>query len=107
MANFMHNRESILGHILQNSAGKVTRWRSWEDAGKAEKAGVLRLRRPSGYSEWFVITEKAIWWVYMDSSDGGSWGSLGIEINGYSIPYDIEVVKAIYSIPHPNGYDKK
>ena len=102
----MKTREEIQGYIVSNGV-KVSRSRSWEDAAMARDNSLLYHRTPSGYAEWFAIKGKKIWWVYLDSSDGGIWGVNGILITGYFIEYDLDIVRAIYSLAYPNQYDKK
>lgn len=48
---------------------------------------------------WFVVEKgKAIWWVYSDSSDGGSWSSEGIKITGFRIDFDEPIAQNIYEL---------
>ena len=95
---FVHTRKSISMHI-ERVGKRTSKCRTWQDAAEIEKKGLLLERTPSGYSNWFVIrVQESIWWIYSDSSDGGTWGSNGLEITGYSIPFDITIANAIYSL---------
>jgi len=54
-----------------------------------------------------VERSKAIWWIYSDSSGGGSWSSRGIEITGYRIPYDETIAQNIYELAYEQIVDKE
>lgn len=94
----MQTRDAIQAHI--RSAGEeVSRWRAWGYKAPSDPTPLLRQHTPSGYENWFVVEKgKAIWWVYSDSSDGGSWSSEGIKITGYRTSYDEGVAVAIYAL---------
>jgi hypothetical protein len=94
----VHTRNSISAHI--KAFGKRTsKFRTWQDAANSEKNGLLLERTPSGYSNWFAIkNQESIWWIYSDSSDGGIWGSKGLEITGYSVPFDSDLSNAILAL---------
>lgn len=99
----MHTRENIRKHIVKNGT-KVSRFRSWEDAAESERKGLLREYLPSGYLNWFSIIEnKSIWWIYLDSSDGGVWSSEGVAVIGVWVSYDESLARAIYDLIYPRS----
>lgn len=94
----MQARDAIQKLIAQ-SGEKVSRWRSWEQAANKEATPLLRESRPSGYSNWFVVEkDKAIWWIYYDTSDGGVWSSEGMAVTGFKIQYDEKIAQNIYEL---------
>ncbi|KSQ21774.1 hypothetical protein APB26_32870 [Pseudomonas aeruginosa] len=93
----MRSREELRQHL--ETQGEVTRGSmTWEEAAHSEGAGLLCERRPSGYANWFAVSQDKVWWVYADSSDGGSWSADGIMVTGYSVPYDRALVRDIYAL---------
>jgi len=98
----MRSRAELRQYL--ESRGEVTRrFRTWEEAGQSEKRGLLCERLPSGYANWFSVSQDKIWWVYADASGGGSWSPQGITVTGYSVPYDRELVRNIYALARPAG----
>lgn len=98
----MRSREELRRYL--EAQGEVTRrFRTWEEATRSEQRGLLREGRPSGYSNWFAISQDKVWWVYLDASDGGIWSPDGILVTGYSVPYDRELVRNIYALARPAG----
>ncbi|MBH3383219.1 hypothetical protein I5S53_04410 [Pseudomonas juntendi] len=94
----MLTRAAIQAHI--RSAGEeVSRWRAWGYKAPSDPTPLLREHTPSGYEDWFVVEKgKAIWWVYSNSSDGGSWSSEGIKITGFRIDFDESIAQNIYEL---------
>lgn len=98
----MQSRSSLRQHF--EAKGEVTRRsRTWEEAAHSEKLGLLCERLPSGYANWFSVTQDKVWWVYVDASDGGCWSVNGVEVTGYCIPYDRDIVRNLYALAKPNG----
>lgn len=98
----MRSREELRRHL--ESGGEVTRRsRTWEEAAHSERAGLLCERLPSGYANWFAISQDKVWWVYADASDGGAWSADGIMVTGYSVPYDRALVRNIYALASAAG----
>jgi hypothetical protein len=94
----IQSRDTLQKHI-RRTGEKISRWRAWGYKTPSDPTPLLRESRPSGYSNWFVVERgKAIWWVYLDSSDGGSWSSEGIKITGYKVPYDETIAQDIYQL---------
>ena len=94
----MQTRKAIQAHIC-STGEEISRWRAWGYKAPSDPTPLLREHTPSGYENWFIVEKgKAIWWVYSDSSDGGSWSSEGMKITGYRIPYDESVADAIYGL---------
>jgi hypothetical protein len=94
----MHTRRSIERHIAQNGE-KVVRWRTWAEAEERQATPLLRESRPSGYSNWFAVLKgQSIWWIYTDTSDGGSWSSKGMAVTGFRIAYDEVLAQNIYEL---------
>ncbi|MDP1097964.1 hypothetical protein Q6288_28205, partial [Klebsiella quasipneumoniae] len=74
-------------------------WRAWGYKAPSDPTPLLSEHRPSGYENWFVVEKaKAIWWVYSDSSDGGSWSNRGIKITGFRIDFDESIAQNIYEL---------
>ncbi|MHA6160280.1 hypothetical protein ACX3X6_05140 [Pseudomonas sichuanensis] len=98
----MQTREAIQAQIRGRGRGRgqqVSRWRACGYEAASEPTPLLQERRPSGYQNWFVVEKgKTIWWIYSDTSDGGSWSSEGIKITGYRIPYNEGVAAAIFTL---------
>ncbi|WP_140416133.1 hypothetical protein [Stutzerimonas nitrititolerans] len=96
----MDSREDIRRHIVANGTEYV-RYRTWAQAGESRSKGLLLETLPSGFAEWFAIKADGIWWIYMDTSDGGTWGPNGPQIKGYRVDHSIELAKAIYGLVSP------
>lgn len=91
----MRSREELRRYL--EAQGEVTRrFRTWKEATRSQQHGLLCEGRPSGYSNWFAISQDKVWWVYLDASDGGIWSPDGILVTGYSVPYDRELVRNIH-----------
>ncbi|QXH72920.1 hypothetical protein KSS92_26995 [Pseudomonas atacamensis] len=94
----MHTRSSIQKHITQIGE-KVSRWRTWAEAKERQATPLLQEILPSGYSNWFaVVRGHSIWWIYTDTSDGGVWSSLGMDVTGFRIAYDESLAQKLYEL---------
>ena len=81
------DRKLIENYIVRHGV-KFERSRKWEELPAIEQKGILYETTASGYSNWFYIDQNLyIWWVYIDSSDGGLWFSEGTVVAGYRIPF--------------------
>ncbi len=83
---------------FETTGQMVRRFRTWEEAKDSEGRGLLLERLPSGYANWFAVGRDALWWVFADASDGGSWSPAGITISGYCLPYDRILARNIYAL---------
>jgi len=93
-----YTRSSIQKHIAQNGE-KVVRWRTWVEAEERLATPLLRETRASGYSNWFAVVKgQSIWWIYTDTSDGGSWSCKGMAVTGLMIAYDEGLAQNIYEL---------
>lgn len=96
----MRSRAELRQYL--EATGVVTqRFRTWEEASRSEMKGLLLESRPSGYANWFAVSQDKVWWVYLDASDGGIWSTEGVLVTGYSVPYDRELVRNIYALARP------
>jgi hypothetical protein len=94
----MQSRSSIQNQIAQ-SGDRVSRFRTWTEAAESKAVGLLCESLPSGYSNWFAVQQgKAIWWIFSDTSDGGTWSVEGVTIVGYRIEYDEKIAQRIFQL---------
>ena len=94
----MQTRKAIQSHIC-STGEETSRWRAWGYKAPSDPTPLLREHTPSGYENWFIVEKgKAIWWIYSDSSDGGSWSSEGIKITGFRIAFDESIAQKIFEL---------
>lgn len=103
----LQSRVGLLRHFEAN--GEVSRTsRTWDEASQIQKRGLLPEQLRSGYSNWFSVTQDKVWWEQLDASDGGSWSVDGVVITSHCVPYDRDIVRALYTLANPTStYDRR